>query len=276
MSDKPSLLPEFPMDLVKGVAEILGQTEYPGLTNREIDQLLQMVGIGNRPDGFNKRDGLYVALNNKQAAQNAGNCVAAFITKAMSPGRYARDPQRFTRLKDELDEFLVHHGYGVNDAGKLTRRRQATSLREGAKLAGTLQVELRRRGTHAELFRYCEEEFVNRSLFHALSEAAKSIPTRVRAITGLAGDGGALYNGVFATGRDKPVLYINAYESDSDISEHRGFNNLLLGIHGHYRNPRAHSSRVNAVEAMPDFYDAFALFSYVHRRLDGSSLTPLT
>jgi len=276
MSAKPSRLPVFPMDLVKGVAEILGQTEHPGLTNREIDQLLQMVGISGRPDGFNKRDGLYTALSNKQVAQSAGNCVAAFITKAMSPGRYTRDPQRFTHLRDELNEFLIHHGYGVSDAGKLTRRRQATSLSEGVKLAGTLQVELRRRGTHAELFRYCEEEFVNRSLFHALSEAAKSIPARVRAITGLAGDGGALYNGVFATGRDKPVLYINAYDSDSDISEHRGFNNLLLGIHGHFRNPRAHSNRINIVEALPDFYDAFALFSYVHRRLDGSSLTPLT
>ncbi|MGH8955855.1 MAG: TIGR02391 family protein [Microbacterium sp.] len=275
MSDKPTLLPTFPMDLIKGVAEVLGQTERPGLTNREIDQLLQMVGINGRPDGYNKRDGLYVALNNKQAAQRAGNSVAAFITRAMSPGRYARDPERFTQLKDELNEFLIHHGYAVNDAGKLARRRPATSLSEGAKLAGTLQVELRRRGTHPELFRYCEEEFVNRSLFHALSEAAKSIPARVRTITGLAGDGGALYNGVFASGRDRPVLYINAYESDSDISEHRGFNNLLLGIHGHFRNPRAHSNRINAVEAVPDFYDAFALFSYVHRRLDGVSLSPL-
>ena len=234
-----------------------------------------MVNINGRPEGYNKRDGLYVALTNKQAAQRAGNCVAAFITRAMSPGRYARDPKRFTQLRDELNEFLVHHGYAVNDAGKLARRKQASSLSEGAKLAGTLQVELRRRGTHPELFRYCEEEFVNRSLFHGLSEAAKSIPARVRAITGLAGDGGALYSGVFGSAHDRPVLYINSYESDSDISEHRGFNNLLLGIHGHFRNPRAHSNRINAVEAMPDFYDAFALFSYVHRQLDGASLSPL-
>jgi uncharacterized protein (TIGR02391 family) len=275
MSETTNRLPVFPMDLIKGVAEILAQTEHPGLTNREIDQLLQMVKINGRPDGYNKRDGLYVALNNKQAAQGAGNVVAAFVTRAMAPGRYAKDPRRFTELKDELNEFLIHHGYGVNDAGKLTRKTQATSLSEGAKLAGTLQVELRRRGTHPELFRYCEEEFINRSLFHALSEAAKSIPDRVRSMTGLAGDGGALYNGGFASGRDKPVLYINAYVSDSDVSEHRGFNNLLVGIHGHFRNPRAHSNRINVVEAMPDFYDALALFSYVHRRLDRASPHPV-
>lgn len=262
------------MEFINGVSEILAQTDYPGLTNREIDLLLQMVRVNGRPPGLNKRDGLYVALSNKQSAQNMGNCVVAFITKAMSPGRYARDPQRFRQLQGELNEFLIHHGYTINDKGQLARKRQASSLDEGARLAGTLHVELRRRGTHDELFRYCAEEFINRSLFHALSEAAKSIPTRVRALTGLAGDGGALYNGVFGANRDKPVLYINAYDTDSDISEHRGFSNLLLGIHGHFRNPRAHSNRIDAVEAMPDFYDAFALFSYVHRRLDGASREP--
>ena len=73
------------------------------------------------------------------------------------------------------------------------------------------------------------------------------------------------------TRHDQPLLYINRYENDSDVSEHRGFKNLILGIHGHYRNPRAHSNRINNVEAMPDFYDAFSLFSYVHRRLDSAS-----
>ncbi|MFJ2551497.1 TIGR02391 family protein [Microbacterium sp. NPDC087591] len=263
------------MEFIIGISEILAQTDYPGLTNREIGMLLQMVRIDSRPDGYNKRDGLFIALNNKQATQQLGNCVAAFIKNAMSPGRYAREPQRFIQLRDELNEFLIHHGYGINERGQLTRKKQASSLDEGARLAGTLQVELRRRGTHDELFRYCDEEFINRSLFHALTEASKSIPARVRKITGLAGDGGALYNGVFGANKDMPVLYINAYESDSDISEHRGFNNLLMGIHGHFRNPRAHSNRVDASEAMSDFYDAFALFSYVHRRLDRASREPL-
>ena len=107
------------MECINGVSEILAQTDYPGLTNREIDLLLQMVRVNGRPPGLNKRDGLYVALSNKQSAQNMGNCVVAFITKAMSPGRYARDPKRFQQLQGELNEFLIHHGYTINDKGCL-------------------------------------------------------------------------------------------------------------------------------------------------------------
>jgi uncharacterized protein (TIGR02391 family) len=90
-------------------------------------------------------------------------------------------------------------------------------------------------------------------------------------MTGLAGDGWALYNGAFGGEMDRPLLFINADATDSDISEHRGFKNLLVGIHGHYRNPRAHSSRIDSDEKLADFYEAMSLFSYVHRRLDSAS-----
>lgn len=264
----------FPMDFIKGVADILAQTDYPGLTNSEIDTLLPMAGIARREDGGNKRNSLYMTLNNKQFAQKAGNCVVVFINKAMAPARYARDPGRFEQLRDQLGEFMVHYGYRINDLGQLSRGAKANTMSEAAKLAGTLHVELRRRDTHEELFTYCAEEFITRSLFHAITEASKSIPTRVRDITRMAGDGDALYNSAFGTRQEQPLLFINRYDSDSDISEHRGFKNLLLGIHGHYRNPRAHSNRINNIEVLPDFYDAFGLFSYVHRRLDGASRQP--
>ena len=270
----PRLLNPFPMDFIKGVADVLAQTDYPGLTNTEIDVLLPMVGIKRREVGPNKRASLYATLNNKQVSQKAGNSVVAFINRAMAPARSSRDPGRSNRLRDELCEFLVHYGYRINESGQLAHGARASTLSEAATLAGTLHLELRRRGTHDELFRYCAEEFVTKSLFHAMTEASKSIPNRVRTITGMAGDGDALYNSAFGTRQDAPLLYINRYETDSDVSEHRGFKNLLLGIHGHYRNPRAHSSRINSTEAMPDFCDAFGLFSYVHRRLDESSPQP--
>jgi uncharacterized protein (TIGR02391 family) len=115
---------------------------------------------------------------------------------------------------------------------------------------------------------YCSEELVRQSLFHAVSEAAKSIPDRVRRHTGLGGDGQALYDQVFGSNTLEPMMKINEFQNDPDISEHRGFKNLLIGIHGHYRNPRAHRTRAGSVEVREDFFDAFSLFSYVHRRLD--------
>ena len=265
---KPRKIPPFSQDLVKGVCDVLAQPDFPGLTGSEIDSLLQMVRVTRREPGGNKRESLYLTLYNIQVRQQAGNVVGAFIAKAMNPARYAALPARFDNLQGQLNEFLVYYGYSVSDAGKLVTGKKASSISEGAALAGRLQTELRRRGCHAELFRYCDEELVGRSLFHAMSEASKSIPARVRSITGLAGDGAALYDGVFGTNREHPIWSINARESDSEISEHRGFKNLLIGIHGHFRNPRAHASRIFKDEDLVDFYDAFSLFSYIHRRLD--------
>ncbi len=72
--------------------------------------------------------------------------------------------------------------------------------------------------------------------------------------------------------RDGRWFASNTFETDSEQAEHRGFKNLLTGIHGHYRNPRAHNTRLGSQEAKQDFHDAFGLFSYVHRRLDDASV----
>ncbi len=267
-TQRPKRIPPFPTEMVKGVCDVLAQTDSPGLTGSEIDTLLRMVRVEAREPAGNKRESLYVTLHNVQARQQAGNIVGGFIARAMSPGRYATQPNRFADLRDQLNEFLVFYGYSINEAGKLVTGKKASTISEGAALAGRLQTELKRRGCHPELLRYCDEELVNRSLFHAISEASKSIPSRVRTITGLAGDGASLYDGMFGTNRERPIWSINAHTSESEISEHRGFKNLLVGIHGHFRNPRAHTNRIMTDEELVDFYDAFSLFSYVHRRLD--------
>jgi uncharacterized protein (TIGR02391 family) len=263
-------IPVFDIAMTKGVSDILGQTGHPGLTNPEIDGLLGMVRVSEREPGANKRDSLYRTLHNTQVRQGCGNVLAAFVARAMAPSRYHDEPNRRTDLVDQLDQFLVHYGYNISPDGKLRRGAKARDLSEAAELAGRLHTELRRRDTHAELFRYCAEEFVTRSLFHAISEAAKSIPARVRHLSRLTGDGSVLYDGALGTSQTRPVVYINDFVTDSDISEHRGFKNLLLGIHGHFRNPRAHRNRIDVAESMIDFYDAFGLFSYAHRRLDAA------
>lgn len=279
MADRPASEPAlhavWDPAFTKGVCDVLAQTDPPGLTGSEIDGLLRMLNVTTREPGANKRDSLYRTLHNTQVRQKAGNILIAFINRAMSPGRYAAHPQRFAELAAQLNEFLVHYGYRITDDGKLAKGARARSMSEAAKLAGRLHTELERRSTHLELLRYCSEELIARSLFHATTEAAKSLPARVRQLSTLAGDGAALYDGALGTNRETPLLYINAYRTDSDISEHRGFKQLLLGVHGHYRNPRAHTPRLGATELEQDFYDAFSLFSYLHRRLDVAQRTPL-
>lgn len=275
MSQEPTT--GYSYGLVQTVCDVLGQTDHPGLSGTEIDKLLRGIGAAERDRSVNKRTGLFDVL---YAAQRTdGRIFIRFITRAMAPERYVRDRQRFEDLRQQLNEVMIFQKVSVNEGGRVAHvSTQATTLSEGAKLAGRIHTELRHRAVHNMLFTYCSEELVNQSLFHAISEAAKSIPNRVREMTGLIGDSWVLYNAAFGQrdgkNRTTPRLFINDYLTESDQIEHDGFRSLLVGIHGHYRNPRAHSNRINREEDLNDFLDAMSLFSYIHKRLDATRPEP--
>ncbi|MGI9156667.1 MAG: TIGR02391 family protein [Marmoricola sp.] len=259
--------PIFDVQFTEAICNVIAQTGHPGLSAADLVSALRPANLHALDDGPNKRTKLLTTLHNAQVRRGTGKTLVSFIHAAMNPSRYVQDHQRFEALRGELNAVLVLYGFRINEQGKLARGPAASTLSEAALLSGELLTELRHRGCHSALVDYCSEELVRQSLFHAVSEAAKSIPDRVRRHTGLGGDGHALYDQVFGTNTLEPMVWINERRDDSDISEHRGFKNLLIGIHGHYRNPRAHRTRVGSVEVREDFFDAFSLFSYVHRRL---------
>jgi uncharacterized protein (TIGR02391 family) len=261
-------IPIFDLQFTEAVCNVIAQTSYPGLSASELLSALRPAKLAPLENGPNKSTQLLATLHNAQLRRGSGATLVAFANAAMSLSRYVQDPLRFDALRGELNAVLVLYGFRVNDEGKLARGQAASTLSEAALLSGELLSELRRRGCHSALLHYCSEELLRQSLFHAVSEAAKSIPDRLRRHTRLGGDGSALYDQVFGTNSMPAMVRINALEDDSDVSEHRGFKNLLVGIHGHYRNPRAHRTRVGSAEVREDFFDAFSLFSYVHRRLD--------
>jgi uncharacterized protein (TIGR02391 family) len=76
-----------------------------------------------------------------------------------------------------------------------------------------------RRGTRPEVIRYCEEELVRRSVFHAVFEATKGLASRRRRLSGSTLDGSALVDHCFgAKGGTAPVLRINDHGTESDVS----------------------------------------------------------
>lgn len=265
------LLPVFEPTMTEAIANVLGATEYPALSTSEIEAVLRLVNL-KLEDGPNKRTRLQYTLHNAQVRQRAGNALVVFIRTAMAPTRYVDDHGRFDQLQAQLNERLALFGHRVRDDGQLAFGAKASTLSEAAELAGQLVSELRRRGCHPALFTYCSEELVRKSLFHAIEEAAKSIPDRLRRHTCLGSDGEDLYTAVFASKSAAPLVRINAFVTDSERSEHKGFKNLLTGIHGHYRNPRAHSTRLGSAEDRQNFFEAFGLFSYIHRRLDDAGV----
>lgn len=263
---------------VESVCAVLASTDPPGLSGSEITTLLSVSGVPDvDPNASNKRKRLWAALMTQQQRNQAANCIIRFITEAMAPGRYVQDRARFEALKDAINEPLALLGLRVNEAGKLARGARASNLDEVARLAGRLQGELRRRGVHPQVIKYCEEEILRQSVFHAVFEATKGLAERLREMSGSTLDGADLVDHCFSTRRPPPLVRINGFTTESEISEHKGFANLLKGVFGTFRNPPAHTPRATAGWRIPepDALDLFSTLSFMHRRLDAANVTRL-
>ncbi|MER6774972.1 TIGR02391 family protein [Streptomyces bacillaris] len=260
---------------VEAVCRVLASTEWPGLTGSEIGKLLAMLGIEDVSPTATKRERLWAALMTKQQANQASNCIIRFITEAMAPGRFVHDAARFDALKDAINEPLSLMALRVNEQGRLARAAGASTLDEVAKLAGRLRKELNRRGVHPEVVKYCEEEILRKSLFHAVFEATKGLAERLRQMSKSTLDGSELVDFCFSTKNPPPVVRINNFVTETETSEHKGFANLLKGTFGTFRNPPAHTPRAAAgwTISEPDALDLFSTLSFMHRRLDGATVT---
>lgn len=259
--------PPWDSAVVIAVCDVLAATDS-GLTWTEILQVASLSGVREIEKASNKRTDLARALINTQYRQQASNCIIAFINHAMKPARYINDPTRFGALRDGLNEALAFKGLQVAEDGRLSHGATARTLSEAAALAGRLQAELTRRRVHPEVLKYCREELIQKSVFHAMFEACKGLAERIRQMSGLTSDGADLINAAFSTKTDPPPLRVNAYVTETDRSDHTGLANLIRGVFGAFRNNAAHVPRVIRPVREEDALDLFSTLSYIHRRLD--------
>lgn len=173
--------------------------------------------------GRTKWKRIYNALVTRQNKDQSGNCVIRFITEAMNPALHIDDPATMSALQAELNEVLILKGFRVTDQGKVARDKsgRAATLKEAARRAGAIHKELERRNAHREVLRYCTTEVFQKNTFHAMLEASKSIPDRLRKMTGLNSDGGALVNATLLP-KANPLVAINAGTDETDHSEQGG------------------------------------------------------
>lgn len=266
------LFEPWPVEVVRGVAEVLGDTTT-GLTGSEIGQLLAGAGVPDPYPTSTKRDRLFEALWQQQVRDQAANCVIAFITKAMAPVRYRDALASFTARQDGLGEVLVYVGMRINDGGSVARGATAATLSEAAKHASSLRAELRRRNTHPKVLDSCTTEVLAKNAFHASLEAAKGLAQRLRDLTGEEGDGAAIVDAAISLGRGgTPRLAINPLRTSSERDEQTGFASLLKGIFGMYRNPVAHDPRGLRAVTDDELLELLTMVSMAHRRLDSARL----
>ncbi|WGH93581.1 TIGR02391 family protein [Auritidibacter ignavus] len=121
----------------------------------------------------------------------------------MSPTRYTTDRQRWDDLRRLLKKVLATEGWHLDDAGELTQLAEvARTFDDIERLTSSLVEELQRRSTHERLMEYCSQELIAESLFHAVSETAKSIPDRIRILTGSTDDGQKLFDAALGAHRN--------------------------------------------------------------------------
>ena len=173
---------------LRALSDALGDTD-DGLRNSEIGELLQYVRAQDEADAANKRQRIFIALWNQQARLGHRRNALEFVRQAMQPARYLRNPERFEKMRANLNRALSFAGLQVDAAGTLGAAERVSTIPEAEGRARELMSDLALREVHPEVLRFCRAELLADNYFHAVQEATKSVFERLRTMTGCPGDG---------------------------------------------------------------------------------------
>jgi len=252
---------------LEALCKVLADTDT-GLTGSEIAHTLAQIDIVDTDPTMTKWKRLYNAFVNDQNKRQYGNKVLSFIATALQPTRYINNRKLYRSILMDINTVLAFHGLEFKDDGKFHTIKSVSTLTEAEKRAKKLKTSIFDRNLHEDLLRFCRAEFLQDNYFHAVLEATKSVASKVRSITGLNSDGAQLIDDAF--GGSNPILKINAFKTDTEKNEQRGFTNLAKGLFGTFRNPTAHAPKIEWNLEEQDALDLFTLASYVLRRIDNN------
>jgi uncharacterized protein (TIGR02391 family) len=259
---------------LEAIAKALGHTDN-GLTGPEIEHTLRTCDIRDVDPSNTKWKRLFNALAAEQTQKQWGNHVIGFIHYAMKPVRWSGKHAQYAWLRDELNKVLAFAGLELGEDGGVRRADSVKTLPEAEKRARSLRVILESRGVHPDVLIFCKAELLTNNYFHAVLEAAKSVASKIRTLSGLTSDGAELATQAFGLGKNgTPVLAINRLITDTEKGEQRGFTNLLIGLFGTFRNPTAHAEKIYWPISEQDALDILGLVSLLHRKLDLTTKLP--
>lgn len=263
------IIPSFNSGCLEGICRVIADTDT-GLKGTEIGQFLAEVGIADVDSSNTKWKRLYNAFANYQNNMQRSNNILAFISRSMQPVRFVGKQDQFEDLVSELNKRLSFVGWEYRSDGKFARIDATTTISEAEKRASRLKSKLEIRNAHPKIYEYCRAELLVDNYFHTVFEAAKSVAEVIRDRTGLTEDGASLVDKAFI--QSAPLITINSLQSETEISEHKGFANLLRGVFGMFRNTLAHSPRLTWEISEEDALDMLSTISLIHRRLEVQSV----
>jgi uncharacterized protein (TIGR02391 family) len=258
----------FNSQILEAACKVLADTER-GLTGLQLSYIIQECKINDIDPTNTKWKRLFNALAEAQNKHQVGNHLIMFVNRALNPVSYAREKEAFEWRRSELNVVLSFSGYQVREDGKVIITQKETTLRGAREKAGALRAKLEDRNAHQEVFNYCREELLDQNYFHAVLESIKGVAQRIRDMSGLPTDGAELVNTAFSV--KNPILKINSLNTETEISEQKGFNNILVGLFGSVRNPVAHAPKTSWPMTEHDALDIFSMVSFIHRKLDNTN-----
>ncbi len=257
----------FPSGDLEALCKVLADTDT-GLIGTEIAHTLAQINVIDTDPSMTKWKRLYNALADDQNRRQSGNKVLSFIATALQPTRYINNMKHYESMLRSINTILAFHGLEFRDDGNFHKVKPVSTLSEAENRAKKFKSSVSDRNLHNDLLRFCRAELLQENYFHAVLEATKSVASKVRSMTGLNSDGAQLIDDAF--GGSDPILKINAFKTDTEKSEQRGFTNLAKGLFGTFRNPTAHAPKIEWNLQEQDALDLFTLASYVLRRIDNS------
>ena len=228
-------------NILEGISRIIGDTSR-GFTGSEIGYILQMAKLKDVDPSNTKWKRIYNSFVEFQNKSQTCNNILNFIKLSMDPARYVGNKELFYELRDELNQQMSFAGWQISDEGKLQKIKAASNLTQAEERANRLKTKLQNRNGHPEIFRFCKAELLTNNYFHAVFEAAKSIAEIIRQKSVLTEDGAELVDKVFSV--KNPKIKINNLSNQTEISEQKGFANLLKGTFGMFRNTTAHAPKI--------------------------------
>jgi uncharacterized protein (TIGR02391 family) len=251
--------------VLEGISKTLGDTNN-GLTGPEIGKFLLEANISDIDSSNTKWKRLYNAFVDFQNKNQISNNILKFINKSMNPARFVGKQEQFEFLRAELNKRLAFISLELSIRGKFIKTVGVNTIAEAEQRANRLKDKLELRNTHPTIYQYCSAELLAENYFHTVFEATKSIAETIRQRTGLTEDGSELIDKAFSI--RNPLIQINDLSTETKVSEHKGFANLIKGVFGMFRNTTAHSPRLVWEINENDALDILSTISLIHRRLN--------
>lgn len=252
-------------EILEGLSKVLGDTSN-GLSNNEITKYLKEVDLPNVfPEGT-KWKRIYNAFVTYQNNKNISNNILRFINKSLHPARFVGRNQQYEDTRIELNKRLCFAGLELSESGKFREIESIFTITDAEYRASRFRKKLEQRETHYRIYEFCKAELLNENYFHSVFEAVKSVFEVIRMKSGLSVDGNQLIEQAFSI--NNPLIQINSLSNETEISEHRGFVNLLKGVTGMFRNTTAHAPKITWQMSEIDALDILTTLSLIHRKLD--------